>query len=85
MFSQNNYFEQQNKMKKQSSDSEHFFICLTDRCWPSINLIPLISYRAISVCQRELTKEGNYLFNDALNTFLFTLIRRHTYGKGPLR
>ena len=29
-------------------------------------------------------KEGNVLFNDALNTFLFTVIWRRTYGKGPL-
>ena len=28
-------------------------------------------------------KEGNVLFNDALNTFLFTVIWQ-TYGKGPL-
>ena len=25
-------------------------------------------------------KEGNVLFNDALNTFLFTVIWRQTYG-----
>ena len=30
-------------------------------------------------------KEGIVLFNDALNTFLFTVIWRRTYGKGPLR
>ena len=30
-------------------------------------------------------KEGNVLFNDAFNTFLFTVIWRRTYGKGPLR
>ena len=29
--------------------------------------------------------EGNVLFNDALNTFYFTVIWRQTYGKGPLR
>ena len=27
--------------------------------------------------------EGNVLFNDALNTFYFTLIWCQTYGKGP--
>ena len=27
-------------------------------------------------------KEGNVLFKDALNTFLFTVIWRQTYGKG---
>ena len=31
------------------------------------------------------TKEGNVLFNDALNTFYFTVIWHQTYGKGPLR
>ena len=30
------------------------------------------------------TKEGNVLYNDALNTFYFTVIWRRTYGKGPL-
>ena len=30
-------------------------------------------------------KEGNVLFKDALNTFLFTVIWRQAYGKGPLR
>ena len=30
-------------------------------------------------------KEGNVLFNDALNTFLFTVILRRTYGRGPLK
>ena len=33
----------------------------------------------------EGRKEGNVLFNDALNTFYFTVIWRRTYGKGPLR
>ena len=32
-----------------------------------------------------IRKEGNVLFNDALNTFYFTVIWRRTYGKGPLR
>ena len=30
-------------------------------------------------------KEGNVLFNDALNTFYFTVIWRRTYGKGQFR
>ena len=30
-------------------------------------------------------KDGNVLFNDALNTFNFTVIWRRIYGKGPLR
>ena len=30
-------------------------------------------------------KEGNVLFTDALNTFLFIIIWRQTYGRGPLR
>ena len=29
-------------------------------------------------------KEGNVLFNDALN-ILFTVIWHHNYGKGPVR
>ena len=30
-------------------------------------------------------KEGNVLFNDALNTFHFTVIWRWAYGRGLLR
>ena len=30
-------------------------------------------------------KEGSVLFNDTLNTFLFTVILRRTYGKGQFR
>ena len=30
-------------------------------------------------------KEGNVLFNDALNALYFTVIWHETYGKGPLR
>ena len=30
-------------------------------------------------------KEGNILFNDAFETFIFKVILRQTYGKGPLR
>ena len=38
----------------------------------------------VSVC--VCRKEGNVLFNDVLNTlFLFTVIWRRTYGKGPFR
>ena len=32
----------------------------------------------------EERKEGNVLFNDALNTFYFTVRWRRTYGKGLL-
>ena len=32
-----------------------------------------------------LEKEGNVLFNDALNTFLFMDTCHWTYGKGPFR
>ena len=34
-----------------------------------------------------MQKEGRkcFLFNDALNTFYFTVIWRQTYGKGPFR
>ena len=30
-------------------------------------------------------KEGNVLFNDALNTFYLRFLWRQTYGKGPFR
>ena len=30
-------------------------------------------------------KEGNVLFNDAVNTFYFTVMWCQTYGKGPIR
>ena len=33
----------------------------------------------------SMVEEGNVLFNDALNTFYFTVIWRRTYGKGPFR
>ena len=32
--------------------------------------------------KKEGRKEGNVLFNDALNTFYFTVIWRQTHGKG---
>ena len=32
----------------------------------------------------EINKEGNVLFNDALNAFLFTVMWRRAYGKGPI-
>ena len=32
-----------------------------------------------------IRKEGNVLFNDALNTFYFTVIWRRIYGRGPIR
>ena len=32
-------------------------------------------------CWSLMQKEGNVLFNDALNTFLFTVIWRRIYGK----
>ena len=28
-------------------------------------------------------RKGNVLFNDAFNTFYFTVLWRQTYGKGP--
>ena len=30
-------------------------------------------------------KEGNVLFNDALKGYIFTVIWRQKYGKGPLK
>ena len=46
---------------------------------------PLLPHRLLLSINRCGTKEGNVLFNDALNTFYFTVIWRQTYGKGPLR
>ena len=37
----------------------------------------------IQICFKT-RKEGNVLFNNACNTFLFTVIWCHMYGKGPL-
>ena len=37
------------------------------------------------MCATDGRKEGNVLFNDALNTFYCTVIWRRTYGKEPLR
>ena len=37
------------------------------------------------VHQEQIRKVGNVLFNDALNTFYFTVIWCWTSGKGPLR
>ena len=34
------------------------------------------------VIWKEGRKEGKVLFNDALNTFLFTVMWHRTYGKG---
>ena len=36
------------------------------------------------VKDQSAREEGNVLFNDALNTFLFTVIWRETYGKAPI-
>ena len=35
--------------------------------------------------RRKERKEGNVLFNDALNTFYFTVIWLRIHGKEPLR
>ena len=39
----------------------------------------------MTLFEQKYTKEGNVLFNDALNTFyLWVYGVRHNYGKGPL-
>ena len=43
---------------------------------------PLLNSVIVGGMVDEFRKEGNVLFNDALNT---VYLRRHTYGKGPLR
>ena len=42
-------------------------------------------YEVPSTTTVRIRKEGNVLFNDALEHILFTVIWRLTYGKGPLR
>ena len=49
----------------------------------SVSLSGTIPVRIFSRKLRK--KEGNILFNDTLNTFLFTFIWRRTYGEGPFR
>ena len=45
-----------------------------------------IVQRSSKILAKKGTKqEGNVLFNEALNIFLFTVIWCHAYGKGPLR
>ena len=46
---------------------------------------PLSYFSLHPVIYNLCNKEGNVLFNDAFNTFYFTLISCRTYGKGPLR
>ena len=41
-------------------------------------------FKRRSIAETKGRKEGNVLFNDALNTFLFTVIWRQTYVKVPL-
>ena len=49
----------------------------------SIELFLILSQPVLhNFCNK---KEGNVLFNDALNTFYSTVIWRRTYGKGQLR
>ena len=47
--------------------------------------LDIIGFGLGNVVGYEGRNEGNVLFNDALNTFYFTVIWRRTYGKGPLR
>ena len=44
---------------------------------PSVDMGMLIVHPSTHLDQKE---EGNVLFNDALNTFYFTVIWRQTYG-----
>ena len=39
-----------------------------------------IGYLVTTFALKERERERNVLFNDALNTFYFTVIWRHTYG-----
>ena len=57
------------------------FIFWGGTCWC---LVLKAIARFINI-SRSGRKEGNILFNDALNTFLFTVIWRQTCDKGPFR
>ena len=46
-----------------------------DHCWPT-------TYRGVCIHVYP-SQEGNYLFNNTLNTFLSMVIWRQIYGKGP--
>ena len=35
--------------------------------------------------RKEVRKEGNVLFNNALNTFVLIVIWHQIYGKGPFK
>ena len=73
------------------------FLCASEQNITSLTLRPFINTTFLRlivsrVCDVRLEQirtgrqEGNiFLFNDALNTFYFTVIWRRTYGKGPLR
>ena len=54
----------------------------TYKCIKHENSLLKEKIHRISICGR---KEGIVLFNNALNNFLFTVIWRQTYGKGPFR
>ena len=56
------------------------WVCCFNSCTnmksKAINIVPFSEYRL-----GRGRKEGNVLFNDALNTFYFTVIWHRTYGK----
>ena len=67
-----------------------FFVCCLFVCLNGFTRLEVINKTIYCLTVSEITsvqtrKEGNVLFNDALNTFYYTVIWRRTYGKGPLR
>ena len=67
-------------------DSTYHGLCYTSRgalAGTTVDVMATLIARATGGAGGR--KEGNVLFNDALNTFYFTVIWRRTYGKGPLR
>ena len=56
-----------------------------DHTWPFTNGGSCDARGIVTLQPEQGRKEGKVLFNDALNTFLFTFIWRQIYGKGPLR
>ena len=60
-----------------------FLFTLKFRTLTSQNIMHSLLMKKYIACIGR--KKGNVLFNDALNTFYFTVIWRLTYGKGAFR
>ena len=61
----------------------HGFIVLAFSSILTIHSVIFYSFLNAEDGRKE--RKNMFLFNDALNTFYFTVIWRRTYGKGPFR